>query len=102
MWLALPKICEPNCGFGCPTNDARWLRHDTDADATVHPLAECGQAELITAYADSIYELAKFAEHEDLPVRPQTAIITSYTMLYPFMREKIETVFQCKVYNRYE
>ncbi len=56
---------------------------------------------LITAYADSIYELAKFAEHEGLPVRPQAAIITSATMLYPFMREKIETVFQCKVYSRY-
>lgn len=56
---------------------------------------------LITAYAGAIYELAKFAERDGLPVQPQAAIITSAGMLYPFMREKIETVFQCQVYNRY-
>ncbi len=56
---------------------------------------------LITAYSDAIYELAMFAERESLPVRPQAAIMTSAGMLHPFMREKIEAVFQCKVYNRY-
>lgn len=56
---------------------------------------------LIIAFAESIYELAKFAEKEDLIIIPQSAIITSAGKLYPFMREKIEGVFQCKAFDRY-
>lgn len=56
---------------------------------------------LIVAYAQAIYELAQFAEEEQTPILPQKAIITSATTLYPWMREKIESVFQCKVFNRY-
>jgi len=56
---------------------------------------------LIVAYAQAIYELARFAEREGFEVVPQAAIITSATTLYPFMRETIEKVFQCKVFNRY-
>ena len=56
---------------------------------------------LIVAYADSLYELARFAEREGLQVLPQAAAITSAGTLYPFMREKIEEVFRCKVFDRY-
>jgi phenylacetate-CoA ligase len=56
---------------------------------------------LIVAYAQAIYELAKFAEEERLSVVPQKAIITSAGTLYAFMREKIESIFQCRVFNRY-
>lgn len=56
---------------------------------------------LIVAYVGAIYDLARFAEREKLNVIPQSAVITSAGALYPFMREKIEQVFQCKVYNRY-
>lgn len=56
---------------------------------------------LIVAYVQSIYELAQFAEKEKIFVAPQTAIMTSAGTLFSFMREKIETVFQCKVFNRY-
>jgi phenylacetate-CoA ligase len=56
---------------------------------------------LITAYTEAIFELAKFAESEELEVRPQKAIIVSAGVLFPFMREKIEHVFQCRIYNRY-
>lgn len=56
---------------------------------------------LIIAYTQAMYELAKFAEAEDLPVAPQQAIVTSAGTLYPFIREKIERVFQCKIFNRY-
>jgi phenylacetate-CoA ligase len=55
----------------------------------------------ITAYAGDMYEVAKFAESEGLEVAPQTAIITSAVTLYPFMRDTIERVFQCRVFNRY-
>jgi phenylacetate-CoA ligase len=56
---------------------------------------------LILAYAHSIYDLARFVEQEGLEVVPQTAIMTSAETLHPYMREKIEKVFQCRVYNRY-
>jgi phenylacetate-CoA ligase len=56
---------------------------------------------LIVAYADAIYELARFAEGEKIEVLPQQAIMTSAVTLYPSMRQTIERVFGCRVYNRY-
>jgi len=56
---------------------------------------------LIVGYAGAMFELAKFAEREALVVAPQRAIITSAATLYPFMREKIEKIFQCRVFDRY-
>ena len=56
---------------------------------------------LIISYSESIHELAIFAECKGLKVIPQKAIITSAATLYPFMRERIERVFGCKVFNRY-
>lgn len=56
---------------------------------------------LIVAYAQAIYELARFAEREQLSVAPQRAVLTSAGTLYPFMREKISHVFRCEVYNLY-
>jgi phenylacetate-CoA ligase len=61
----------------------------------VHP------PKLIIAYVQSIYELAQFAISEHIAVTPQQAIMTSAGTLYPFMREKIEAVFHCKIFNRY-
>ncbi|MEJ6483213.1 hypothetical protein N0Y54_18145 [Nostoc punctiforme UO1] len=56
---------------------------------------------LILAYSQAIYQLAKFAESERIKVTHQKAIMTSSDTLHPWMREKIESVFQCKVFNRY-
>jgi phenylacetate-CoA ligase len=56
---------------------------------------------LIIAYVDSIFELARFAQREHMAIRPQAAIITSAGTLTTFMRETIERVFQCKVFDRY-
>ena len=64
-------------------------------------LLDKGPPDLILAYAQSIYELALFAERNGIRVSPQRAIMTSAGTLYPFMREKIEGVFRCKVFNRY-
>jgi phenylacetate-CoA ligase len=55
----------------------------------------------IIAYVQSIYELAQFAISEHITVTPQEAIMTLAGTLYPFMREKIEAVFHCKIFNRY-
>jgi phenylacetate-CoA ligase len=56
---------------------------------------------LIVAYAQAIYELARYAERDQIPVVPQRAVLTSAGTLYPFMREKIAQVFRCEVYNLY-
>jgi phenylacetate-CoA ligase len=56
---------------------------------------------LILAYAQALYELATFAEARGLDVATQRAIMTSAGTLYPFMRERIERVFGCRVFNRY-
>jgi phenylacetate-CoA ligase len=56
---------------------------------------------LIVAYAQAAYELARFAERERIWVAPQRAVLTSAGTLYPFMREKIATMFGCEVYNLY-
>lgn len=56
---------------------------------------------LIIAYVDTMYELARFAAREKITIRPQPAIITSAGTLTPYMRETIEGVFHCKVFDRY-
>jgi phenylacetate-CoA ligase len=64
-------------------------------------LLNAKRPKLIEAYADALYELARFAEREHIEVIPQNAIITSAAMLHPYMREEIEKIFQCPVFNRY-
>lgn len=56
---------------------------------------------LLLAYAQAAYELAAFAERKGIEVGPQHAVMTSAGTLYPFMREKMERVFRCPVFNRY-
>ncbi len=56
---------------------------------------------LILAYAEAIYELARFSEREGIGVLPQSAVMTSAGALYPMMRETIERVFKCRVFDRY-
>jgi phenylacetate-CoA ligase len=56
---------------------------------------------LIVAYAQAIYELAQFARQNNLLTVPQRAIVTSAGTLHDFMRETIESVFGCRVFNRY-
>jgi phenylacetate-CoA ligase len=57
--------------------------------------------QLIVAYAQAIYELARFADRNAITVRPQKAIVTAASALHPFMRQAIAEVFRCPVYNRY-
>lgn len=57
--------------------------------------------ELIVAYAQSIYELAKIVKEKNIKVVPQKAIHTGAGKLYEYMREEIEDAFQCKVFDHY-
>ena len=56
---------------------------------------------LIVAYADAIYEIARYANENDLFVEPQQAIHTGAGNLYDFMKEEIVKCFKCNVYNHY-
>lgn len=56
----------------------------------------------VECYVQSIYEFAKFIEKNNLKINsPKNGILTSAGTLYPEMKETIERVFRCKVYNRY-
>ena len=55
----------------------------------------------ILAYVESIYELSKFIERENLSIYSPHAIMTSAGTLLPHMRQKIEKVFNTSVFNRY-
>jgi len=56
---------------------------------------------LIVAYAQSIYEIAKFAKANKIDVEQQNAIHSAAGPLHDNMRKEIEAVFQCKVFNHY-
>lgn len=55
----------------------------------------------IEAYVQPMYELALFAEKQKIPMYSPKGILTSAGTLYPVMKDKIETIFNCKVWNRY-
>lgn len=57
--------------------------------------------EWVEAYTQAIYELALFIKRNHLKVYSPKGIVTSAGTLYPSMREEIEMVFGCKVFNRY-
>lgn len=56
---------------------------------------------LIEAYAESIYELARYVNKSNLRIKEVKSIMTSAGTLYPFMRDEIQRAFHCPVYNRY-
>ena len=59
------------------------------------------QPKLIQAYAQSIFEIAKFAKKNNIYVKKQNAIHLGAGTVYAFMRNLIEEVFGCKAYNSY-
>ncbi len=56
---------------------------------------------LIIAYIQSIYELAKYARQNNLEMKQQNAIHAAAGTVHPFMRDEIESVFGCRVFNHY-
>ena len=55
----------------------------------------------IVAYAENIYELARYVEREGLTIHTPRSIMTSATTLYSHMRKTLERVFQCSLFDRY-
>jgi phenylacetate-CoA ligase len=64
-------------------------------------LIHARRPKLIVAYVESIYELARFAQRKGIAVDRQSAIMTTAGTLHPLVRQTIERVFQCQVFNRY-
>jgi len=56
---------------------------------------------VIIAYPTPLFHLASYIEKNDIKIRQLKGIITSSETLFPFQREKIEKIFNCKIYNRY-
>ena len=56
---------------------------------------------IITAYVQSIFELARFISDNNIKIYSPRGIITSAGTLYNENKELIEKVFQTKVYDRY-
>ncbi|MBM3237342.1 phenylacetate--CoA ligase family protein [Candidatus Poribacteria bacterium] len=55
----------------------------------------------IFGYASALDTLAKFIQSEKQEVFSPSAIISSAEVLYKHQRERIEKLFNCKVFNRY-
>jgi phenylacetate-CoA ligase len=55
----------------------------------------------VLAYAEALYQFARFIQHEGLDVWSPQSILTSAGTLHPHMRETIEAVFRAPVFNRY-
>lgn len=87
-----------------------WLRneialnafHMTEADLRAYTETHnTFRPELVLAYAQSIYQWARFVEDAGLEVVAPKAIMTSATNLEPDMRATIERVFGARVFDRY-
>jgi phenylacetate-CoA ligase len=60
-----------------------------------------GPPQLVIAYAQAGYEVARFASRQGIAVPPQRGVIATAGTLYGFMREQLEDTFGCSVLNRY-
>jgi len=59
------------------------------------------QPTMILAYANALYLFAKFLKDKEIEGIKPVGIIATGEVLYPERRELIESVFKCKVFNRY-
>jgi phenylacetate-coenzyme A ligase PaaK-like adenylate-forming protein len=56
---------------------------------------------LLRGYSANLYELALFAEEKKLIIEPQEVLISSAGTLYDSLRQKMESIYGCPVYNHY-
>ena len=55
----------------------------------------------IEAYVQSIYEFAQFINRNNLRVHSPKGVLTAAGILHPEMKQLIQDVFNCPVFNRY-
>lgn len=92
------------------TNLGRWVRNELWLNSFRMSLKKMGQfvnrinaykPVQITAFAENLYDLARYIEERGMRVHSPRGILTSAGVLYPHMRETIERVFRAPVFNRY-
>jgi len=59
------------------------------------------QPKILTGYASALYLFADFLDKSNIKINCLKGIISSAEVLYQHQRDKIESVFNCKVFNRY-
>jgi phenylacetate-CoA ligase len=108
LWGSEREVLESSRGFKVRMlnwlSGYEWLNAFQMTPERMHDFLEAfsrRRPELIVAYAQSIYELARFAERENLTITQQQVIMTSAGTLYDFMRESIERCFGCEVFDKY-
>jgi phenylacetate-CoA ligase len=77
-----------------------FLLTDETIEAILARLRQ-GPPNLVIAYAQAGYEVARHAQRNGIEVPPQRGVIATAGTLYDFMREQIEETFGCRVLNRY-
>lgn len=81
-----------NCRVTCPDLMATFIQ-------TINSQSDC---HYLAGYANELYALACYSQENDLPItRAMKAVYATAANLTPAMRKTIETVFDCKVFNRY-
>lgn len=56
---------------------------------------------LLVSYPSPLYHFAKYIETSDKKIHQVDGIVTSAETLFPFQRDRIESVFNAKIFNRY-
>ncbi|MEW5803023.1 MAG: hypothetical protein AB1847_13060 [bacterium] len=56
---------------------------------------------ILRGYASSLFYIAKFIEENNIRINYPQSIVSTAECLWPSMREKIEQVFNAKIYNSY-
>lgn len=77
-----------------------FLLTDETIEEILEQLRE-GPPNLVIAYAQAGYEVARYAARKGIEVPPQRGMIATAGTLYDFMRDQLEETFGCRVLNRY-
>lgn len=77
-----------------------FLLTDETIEAILGQLRE-GPPQLVIAYAQAGYEVARFASRRGIEVPPQRGAIATAGTLHDFMSAQLEETFGCRVLNRY-
>lgn len=56
---------------------------------------------IMRGYASSLYYVARYIESNSLQINKPKAVISSTEVIHPRMRDTIERVFECKVFDSY-
>lgn len=56
---------------------------------------------IVKGYSSSLFEIAQYSSAHGLKIEAPRVVISTAGVLYPVMREKIESSFGCRVYDHY-